>query len=227
MKTDLGKFKPNPLNPRRITDEQLANLKSAMQEFGDLSGLVVNLTTGQMIGGHQRVKILGNAPVEILHRFPKPTKRGTVAEGVVNYEGERFVYREVRWTPDREKAAMIAANKHGGDWSLPDLSALLADLNEAGVENSVLGFSEQELAAMLSPTEPHQPGDNILPEDMRTLQLVFKPDALAAFMEKARLLGVTFGTANIGETVMQAVAESYEAHYGNDKNAEALVADAK
>ena len=121
-KLSLGRFQPNPVNPRKITDEQLQALRKAMVEFGDLSGLVVNLTTGNYVGGHQRVKILGDLPVTVVQRFPKPTARGTVAEGYVTYNGERFVYREVKWDATKEKAALVAANKHGGDWDLPGLS---------------------------------------------------------------------------------------------------------
>ena len=55
--------------------------------------LVVNVQSGNMVGGHQRVKILGDAPIRVLKRYPKPTKQGTIAEGFAMYNGERFVYR--------------------------------------------------------------------------------------------------------------------------------------
>ena len=84
----VSDFSPNPDNPRTITDERLEALRHAMTEFGDLSGLVVNLTTGRYVGGHQRVKILGDRPVTITKRYNKPTVRGTVAEGFVSYDGE-------------------------------------------------------------------------------------------------------------------------------------------
>lgn len=203
-------FEPNPLNPRTISEEQLSMLREAMNSFGDLSGLVVNKTTGRMIGGHQRVKILGEAPVKVLRRYPKPTHKGTVAEGFVMYQGERFVYREVEWTEAKEKAAMIAANKHGGDWDLPDLAALVADLNGSGLE-SVLGFTDDELKAMLEAPTPKKPGEDLppLPENVRVVQLFYTVDTLPEFLERVRLLGLKFGTENISATVARAVEECH------------------
>jgi hypothetical protein len=139
----------NPANPRVITDDQLAALKSAMIEFGDLSGLVVNLTTGNLVGGHQRVKILGDAPIKVLQRYPKQTPQGTVAEGFALYKGERFVYREVRWHEQKEKAAMIAANKHSGEFDHALVRALLLELNSADYDLSLTGFFGADLEAML------------------------------------------------------------------------------
>jgi len=201
-------FQPNPLNPRKITDEQLSMLKQAMNSFGDLSGLVVNKTTGRMIGGHQRVKILGDAPVKVLHRYPNPTEKGTVAEGVVIYAGERFVYREVEWTEAKEKAAMIAANKQGGDWDLPDLAALVQDLAGTGME-PLLGFTEDELKSMLEgpPDKPDGPDLPPMPENVRMVQLFFTVDSLPDFMSKVRDLGQRFGTPDISRTIARAVAE--------------------
>ncbi len=53
----LSQLKSNPKNPRRVTDKKLDMLKKALFEFGDLSGIVFNRKTGQLVGGHQRVKI--------------------------------------------------------------------------------------------------------------------------------------------------------------------------
>ena len=52
--TDLSKFKPSPRNPRRITDDALAGLRASLRTFGDLSGLVFNRRTGNVVCGHQR-----------------------------------------------------------------------------------------------------------------------------------------------------------------------------
>lgn len=145
---------PNPQNPRKITDEQLDALRNAMGEFGDLSGLVVNLTTGNMVGGHQRVKILGDAPITIQHRYDKPTKQGTVAEGHVVYGGEKFVYRAVRWNKVKEQAAMLAANKHGGTFDDDLVKSLLAELSESGqIDVALTGFDKGELETMFGPTD--------------------------------------------------------------------------
>jgi hypothetical protein len=215
-------FQANPANPRQISDEQLSMLRGAMDAFGDLSGLVVNLTTGRMVGGHQRVKILGERPVAILRKFDPPTKRGTVAEGVVSYGGERFTYREVRWPEDKERAAMIAANKQGGDWDIPALSSLLLDLKESETDMPILGFSTKELSALFDDDEIKIPSD-ALPKDMRSILIVLNSTVLPVFMAQVHSLGEKFGTETITDTVVRAVATCY----GNGEVHSTVAADAK
>jgi hypothetical protein len=219
----LSQFSANPRNPRKITDEQLEALKKAMAAYGDLSGLVVNLNTGHLVGGHQRVKILGNLPVEILRRFPKPTPRGTVAEGVVMYRGERFVYREVKWDEATENAAMIAANKHGGDWDLPALSEILTELDGQGYELPLTGFSAKELEAMLTKMTPDTDAettiagenDEVMPAHIRMVQLFLTVETLPTFMEQVRVLGEKWSITNITDTVVRAVEETFEHNHAD------------
>src|SRR5690606_19629390 len=42
-----------------------------------------------------------------------------------------------------------AANKHGGEWDMPELVDLLAELHGAGYDLELTGFDEQELADLL------------------------------------------------------------------------------
>ena len=49
---------PAPYNPRFITDKKLEMLEHSINEFGDLSGIVFNIQTGNTVGGHQRIKKL-------------------------------------------------------------------------------------------------------------------------------------------------------------------------
>lgn len=229
----ISDFTANPLNPRKITDEQLEALRAAMAAYGDLSGLVVNLTTGHMVGGHQRVKILGDAPVEILHRFAVPTARGTVAEGVVHYNDERFVYREVQWDEATEKAAMVAANKHGGDWDIPGLSAMLMDLDASGYDLGLTGFSAKELESMLTKLVPDTEVEtalvgisgDVLPAHVRMVQLFLTVETLPQFMEKVRLLGERFELTNITDTIVQAVAMCHARFYGDTETAPQVATD--
>jgi hypothetical protein len=224
----ISDFQPNPLNPRTITNAQLDALRAAMLAYGDLSGLVVNLTTGRMIGGHQRVKILGDAPVTVRSRYQRPTARGTVAEGFVTHDGERFVYREVRWSEEQEKAAMIAANKHSGDWDIPALSDLLLGLEADGYDMVLTGFSAKELAGLI-------PDDGQIdalaagaePTNVRTVQLVFTVDTLPVFMHRVQQLGERFGTASVSDTVYRAVEQCYASQHGHAKTTPPLAANAK
>jgi ParB-like chromosome segregation protein Spo0J len=145
----------NPGNPRVISDEQLEMLKDSLERFGDLSGLILNRRTENLIGGHQRVKLLGEAPVTITKTYKKPTKRGTVAEGFVVHDGERFTYRIVDWDEATEQAAMVAANKHGGEWDNYKLKEVLGALREENYDMKLTGFNPAELARILK--EPAAP----------------------------------------------------------------------
>lgn len=101
-------------------------LRKSLAEYGDLGAIVFNRKSKQLVGGHQRVKLLSaDAKVTITRKFEKPTRVGTVAEGFVTFDddGERFKYREVSWSKQKEMAANIAANKGAGDWD----HALLTD----------------------------------------------------------------------------------------------------
>jgi hypothetical protein len=146
----------NPDNPRTITPERLAMLAESMKRFGDLSGFVLNVRTGRLVGGHQRVKLSGDAPVAVAKRYARPTKVGTIAEGYVQLDGERFAYREVSWDSETERAAMIAANKHGGDWDDYKLRELLGSLREADFPMDFTGFDTVELDKLLAEVVPPQ-----------------------------------------------------------------------
>jgi hypothetical protein len=140
-----------PYNPRRISDSQLNLLRKAMLEFGDLSGIVYNKTTSHLIGGHQRVKhFTPDAEVSIDREFDPPTERGTVAEGHVLLDGERWTYREVEWDADREAAANIAANQHGGEFVFTELVEILSELDAGGYDATLTGFDSSELEKMLT-----------------------------------------------------------------------------
>lgn len=131
----ISELTPNPKNPRKVTDQKLEMLKAALLEFGDLSGIVFNRTTNQLVGGHQRIKHIDpKGSVTIVRQFKKPTRTGTMAEGYVELQGERFNYREVKWPKHKEMAANIAANKGAGDWDLPQLGEWMKELGSFDVD---------------------------------------------------------------------------------------------
>lgn len=151
----VSDLKPNPHNPRGITDEQLSMLEKSIKQFGDLGGIVFNRRTQQLVGGHQRIKTFqkGEWDVVIDHEYDEATIVGTVALGyVLNLQtGERFSYREVEWDLDKEKAANIAANKHGGFFDLPKLREWVMDLDHKNVDLELTGFTHDELDKLMAP----------------------------------------------------------------------------
>ena len=74
----VSTLKANPKNPRKITPQKLEQLEKSMREFGDLSGIVFNVKTGNLVGGHQRTKRFSeDSKVVITKHFEKPTRSGT------------------------------------------------------------------------------------------------------------------------------------------------------
>lgn len=160
---DLSKLNPNPRNPRKIARDRLVGLQRALLEFGDLGGIVYNRRTEQIVGGTQRVKVLPpESEITIEHRYDPPTRTGTVAEGFIVVDGERFKYREVDWSAERELAANIAANAHGGKFDDEILPGLLIEIRDAGIDPTLTGIGVEKLNAILD--EAKSSGDENGPE---------------------------------------------------------------
>ena len=156
----IKELKPFELNPRKIDDEHLEMLKESMHEFGDISGIVYNVRTSRLCGGHQRqVNFDDSAEITITEVYITPTRTGTVREGYIIFEGERFTYREVDWPEEKEIAANIAANKGAGKWDYGllqdhfnfldgknyDMTLTMHSLNEI---QDVIGGWESDIAAI-------------------------------------------------------------------------------
>jgi hypothetical protein len=151
----VGDLRPAEYNPRKISPEALKMLARSLAEFGDLSGIIFNRKTGNMIGGHQRAKALDPKWEIVIEdqaagHFDGDKEGGrSLATGYVKTPFGRLVYREVSWSEQKEKAANIAANKHGGDWDIPKLKELLVELNDGSMDLSITGFDEKELQALI------------------------------------------------------------------------------
>jgi hypothetical protein len=149
--TTVKDLAPSPYNPRVITAKQLAMLKKSMAEFGDLSGVVMNIRTGHLIGGHQRVTQLD--PSWKIVKEAHADKTGTVALGHIETPWGRWQYREVDWPEKREAAAGIAANQHGGDFDMPKLREIILTLDDGDMDMELTGFNTHELELMMTATK--------------------------------------------------------------------------
>lgn len=150
-------LKPAGYNPRKITDEKLAMLKKSLDEFGDLSGVVYNRRTGTLIGGHQRIKTLDPSwPITIEDHTDNT---GTVASGYIETSHGRLTYREVDWPETKEKAANIAANKHGGEFDNDLLRALVDELRLNDTDMDLIGFDTDEINELMESGGPEEPRD--------------------------------------------------------------------
>ena len=97
-----------------------------MTEFGYVEPIIWNEETGNIVGGHQRYKIL----LEAGH---------TEVECVV-----------VKLSADKEKALNLALNKVTGDWEIEALADLLHELNEQDFDLSLTGFDAAEIEDLFS-----------------------------------------------------------------------------
>ena len=52
----LSDLSPAKYNPRKITDEALGRLTKSLAELGNLQPITWNSKTGNVVGGHQRLK---------------------------------------------------------------------------------------------------------------------------------------------------------------------------
>lgn len=142
-------------NPRKITEKQLEQLKANIEELGDLSGIVHDLNTDEIIAGNQRSKVIDISKCEIVltEKYDTPTKQGTVAWGYVIFDGQKLNYRQVRWDDRQREKANITANSLGGEFDYSILTTrfdteLIKDWGILDVENHRIldmdGFFNEE-----------------------------------------------------------------------------------
>src|SRR5882724_10599062 len=123
-----GDIKPADYNPRTISEAKLAALGESLKSFGYCSGLVVNIRTGNLISGHQRLKHLD--PAWKITKYPAKDSTGTVALGTIKTPFGALLYREVSWDEKRERMANLAANQHGGEFDTDLLTEVLRGLDD-------------------------------------------------------------------------------------------------
>jgi hypothetical protein len=105
----ISDLRPADYNPREITESALNGLGKSIEEFGDLSGIVFNKRTGNLVAGHQRVRTLKEQYGDLEIKNGKIKLPG----------GEVFTVRVVDWEEDKEKLANVSANNPAiqGDWT--------------------------------------------------------------------------------------------------------------
>lgn len=123
-------LKKHPKNPRQLTKEQHAHLKTSLEKFGLADKPIINVD-GTIIGGHQRLKVLkelGHKDIEVL---------------VPNRE----------LTSDEVDEMNIRLNKNTGEWDFDVLA------NEWDVNDLVeWGFTEADLTGIMDAAESNEEG---------------------------------------------------------------------
>ncbi|MBZ5640599.1 MAG: DNA modification methylase [Acidobacteriia bacterium] len=125
VRTEELAAKAAPFNPRTITDHDLEALRRSLRFFGTVEPVVVNRRFDRIVGGHQRVK-------------------AALAEGI---ETLPVVYVDL--DDPSEKQLNLALNRIHGEWDVDKLAEVLAELEMAGADLDLTGFTEVEIEDLL------------------------------------------------------------------------------
>lgn len=140
----LSDLKPSPYNPRvdlKPGDPDYEKLKKSIQEFDYIDPIIWNKRSGQVVGGHQRLKVM-----------------------------QDLGYTEVKVSvvdlPDaKEKALNVALNKIGGNWDFSKLSDLLSEIDGSTLELDLTGFDDGSFKRILSERDERNLRDQISKEE--------------------------------------------------------------
>jgi DNA modification methylase len=128
-----------PYNPRRISEHDLAALRRSLKFFGVVEPVVVNRRTGRVVGGHQRIV-------------------AAQAEGI-----ETLPVVHVDLDEPTEKQLNLALNRISGEFDPDRLAAVLADLQAAGADMALAGFTEEEIEELVAALD--EPKDGLADPD--------------------------------------------------------------
>lgn len=144
--TTINNLIADPKNPRKISKDDFEKLQKALKKFGDLGGIINNLETGELVGGHKRIEAFkadpnAQANITITQQYEQPTQAGTVAIGYVIVNNEPFGYRVVQWPRPLQRAANLAANHAGGEDDMDLLAEVVYELSQDENAEELLGLT--------------------------------------------------------------------------------------
>ncbi len=122
-------IKPAAYNPRKDLkpgDAEWAALERSIDEFGLVEPLVWNERTGNLVGGHQRLKVL-------------------LARGATQVQ-----VSVVDLDDTQERALNVALNKIEGEWDDQKLARLFRDLIALDAEVTLTGFTLPDVNALIA-----------------------------------------------------------------------------
>src|SRR5690606_25954630 len=129
----IERIKAAAYNPRvdlQPGDPEYEKLRRSIEEFGYVEPIVWNERTGNMVGGHQRFKVL------------KERGDTEVAVSVVSLDDQQ------------ERLLNLALNKVSGRWDEAALARLLDELQASGADLDLSGFEQHEIDELVG-TLPH------------------------------------------------------------------------
>ena len=121
----LNAAKYNPRVDLQPEDEEYKRLKRSIEVFGYVEPIIWNERTGNIVGGHQRLKIL-------------------ISQGYKEIETSCINVSE-----EDEKVLNVSLNKVKGRWDIDKLSDILQEFDEVD-SIGLTGFEERELESLLT-----------------------------------------------------------------------------
>ena len=125
-KVKIKDLRPAEYNPRKDLqpgDREYKKIENSLEEFGYVEPIVWNERTGNIVGGHQRLKVIGGKP-----------------------DDEIYV-SVVDLSEHDEKILNVALNRIKGRWEHGKLKDVLKELQEQG-ELELTGFEDWEVDAL-------------------------------------------------------------------------------
>lgn len=116
-------------NPRILYEEDKTILKNSLTEFGLIDPIIVNLKEYNIIGGHQRYKLLVDEGVEDLNLI----ELGDI--GWV-FPNDNLIVSD----DNSEKAMNLALNIQVGNWDYSKLNEIFNELNDNNFDIDLTGF---------------------------------------------------------------------------------------
>ena len=117
----LKAAKYNPRKDLKPGNEEFEKLKRSIETFGYVEPVIWNKRTGNVVGGHQRLKVLKH----------------------MGFTEVDCVILDIDLL--QEKALNVALNKISGEWDMPMLNDLLKDMNASGFDITLTGFELSDL----------------------------------------------------------------------------------
>jgi DNA modification methylase len=138
-KISVDQINPAPYNPRRDLkpgDEEYEKIKKSITNFGYLDPIIWNTRSHNLVGGHQRFKIL-------------------LDQGLKEVE-----VSVVDLPPEKEKALNLALNKIQGGWDYDKLASLLNELSQLpDFDVGITGFDPDEISQIFDRTKESEEDD--------------------------------------------------------------------
>jgi DNA modification methylase len=129
VEVPIDDLRPDPANPRRISDAQIEALTRSLQEFGFVQPVLARSEDKIVIGGHQRL----------------------IAARRLGYKTVPVSFLDI--TLKEARVLNLGLNKISGEWDNELLARLLADLSSEEVDLSLSGFDDDEVSKLLKSLE--------------------------------------------------------------------------